>query len=141
MNNPASALSTAIKSALGTVTISGITYPVYETYEKGAPNRSYVLISTYIDNEQGTKDNYGYAGTIAVEAVDESQVNNASMSKVRLISDKTRSLLCATRGTTFSVTGYTLTVFRLTGNTETRETMKDNRTITRVIDLYEFLIF
>jgi hypothetical protein len=141
MNNPASALSTAIKTALGTVTISGITYPVYETREPGPPNRSYVLISTYVDTEQGTKDNYGYTGTIAVEAVDESQTNNASMAKVRAISDKTRSLLCSTKGTTFSITGYTLTVFRLTGNTETREVMKDNRTITRVIDLYEFLIF
>ena len=142
MNNPASALSTAIKTVLGTnVTISGVTFPVYETREQGPPNRSYVLISTYIDTEQGTKDNYGYTGTIAVEAVDESQTNNASMSKVRAISDKTRSLLCSTKGTTFSITGYTLTVFRLTGNTETREVMKDNRTITRVIDLYEFLIF
>lgn len=142
MNNPASALSTAIKTVLsGNVTISGITYPVYETVEMGPPNRSYVHISTYIDTEQGTKDNYGYSGTIAVECVDEGQPNNVKMATARAISDKTRALLCVTRGVTFSITGYNLVIFRMTGNTETRELMKDNRERIRVIDIYEFLIY
>lgn len=142
MNNPASALSTAIKTVLsGNVTISGITYPVYETVENGPPNRSYVHISTYLDNVQGTKDNYAYSGTIAVEAVDQSQPNNAKMATARAISDKTRSLLCVTRGVTFSISGYTLVIFRLTGNTETRELTKDNRETIKVIDIYEFLIY
>jgi YbbR domain-containing protein len=142
MSNPSSALSTAIFTVLsGNVTISGVSFPVYENVEKGAPNRSYVHISTYTDVEQGTKDNYGYSGTIAVEAVDESQANNAKMSRARAISNKTRDLLCAVRGLTFAVTGFTLVIFRLTGSTETREVMKDNREMIKVIDIYEFLIY
>lgn len=142
MNNPATALITGITTVLtGNVTISGVTYPVYSNREMGQTNRAYVLISTYIDREEGTKDSFGYTGTIAVESVDEAKQLNPAMTGARAISNKVRSLLTATKGVGFSVTGYTLTIFRLTGSTETREDMKDGRQIQRVIDIYEFLMF
>lgn len=142
MNNPATALITGIYTVLnGSMTISGVTYPVYTNREMGQTNRAYVLISTYLDREEGTKDSFGYTGTIAVENVDEAKTINAAMTSARALSNKSRSLLTATKGGAFSVTGYTITYFRLTGSTETREEMKDGRTIQRVIDIYEFLMF
>lgn len=142
MRNPASALVDAIYTVLnGNVTISGVTYPVYKNREMGQTNRAYVLISTYIDREEGTKDNWGYTGTMAVESVDESKTTNPAMSGVRSINDKTRQLLVTSKGGVFSMTDFALTYFRLAGSTETREDMKDGRQIQRIIDIYEFLIF
>ena len=140
-SDPSAALIAGIKTVLdGNVTISGAEYPVYDTLLRGATNRSYVLISNYLDNEDGTKDDFIYTGTIAIESVDESQVQNVSRSTAQAINNKVRSLLKTSKGGTFTVSGYTLIVFKHAGSTQLREQVKDKRERIRIIDIYEFII-
>ena len=139
--DPSEALIAGIKTVLsGNVTVSGVTYSVYDTLNRGATNRTYVLIGPYIDTENGSKDSFVYEGSITVETVDESQTMNVSRSTAQQINNKVRSLLEPAKGTTFSVTGYTLVVFRHAGSTQLRELGSDKRERIRIIDIYEFVI-
>ena len=70
--DPSAALIAGIKTVLsGNVTISGTTYPVYDTLRQGATNRVYVLIGPYLDTEDGAKEGFVYRGSIVIESVDE----------------------------------------------------------------------
>ena len=139
--DPSAALIAGIKTVLsGNVTIGTNTYKVYDTFYQGATNRAYVLIGNYLDDEDGHKDGFVYQGTIAIESVDETQTKNVSRTKAQGISNKVRSLLKTTKGGTFTVTGYTLVIFRHAGSTQLQEVMKDGRHRIRIIDIYEFVI-
>ena len=124
----------------GNVTISGITYPVFTTVYQGKTNRSYVWIGNVIDTDDGTKEEFVYTGSIAIESVDESQVNNPTRATVQAINNKVRSLLKPTRTETPTVTGRTVVVFRHGGSTMFEEQASDGRTRYRIIDIYEFIL-
>ena len=139
--DPSSALIAGVKTVLeDNVTISSVTYPVYDTFYKGATNRSYVYIGNYLDDEDGSKDSFVYHGTLAIESVDESGVQNVARTTAQSICNKVRSLLKTTKGGTFTVTGFTLTVFSHAGSTQIREKTDDGRERIRIIDIYEFII-
>lgn len=124
----------------GNVKISGVTYDVYKTVYKGQTNRAYVYVGNIVDTEDGTKDDFVYSGSIAIESVDERQTDNVSRSTVQAINNKVRSLLKTSKGGVFTVTGRTLVVFRHGGSTTNEEKSKDGRTRYRIIDIYEFII-
>ena len=139
--DPSAALIAGIKTVLsGNVTVGTVTYPVYDTLTGGATNRAYVLIGNYMDNENGTKEQFIYEGIISVESVDNSQVQNVTRTKAQAISNKVRELLKTSKASTFSVSGYTLVVFRHAGSTQIREKGRDGREVIRIIDIYEFII-
>lgn len=136
-----SALIDGIYSVLnGNVTISGVTYDVYKTVYSGQTNRAYVYIGNVVDSEDGTKDDFVYSGSIAIESVDEQQTSNVSRATVQAINNKVRGLLKTAKATVPSVTDRTVVVFRHGGSTMTNETSKDGRTRYRIIDIYEFII-
>ena len=124
----------------GNVTVSGITYDVYKTVYSGQTNRAYVHIGDVIDNENGTKEEFIYEGSIAIESVDEQQTGNVSRSTVQAINNKVRSLLKPTRTTVPTISGRSVTVFRLGGGTIREEQTKDKRTRYVITDIYEFII-
>lgn len=137
--NPSAALIAGIKTALTGVAVGSVTYPVYDTVEKGATNRTYVYIGNYLDNEEGTKDDFVYTGTIAIECVDEGQVQNVRRSTVQGLNNAVRAKLKTSKGAVFSVTGFTLIYFRHAGSTQTYENNNGRATV-RIIDIYEFSI-
>lgn len=135
------ALIDGIYSVLnGNVQISGVTYPAYKTVYHGQTNRAYVYIGNIVDTEDGTKDDFVYSGSIAIESVDETQTSNISRATVQAINNKVRTLLKTSKGGVFSVTGRTLVVFRHGGSTTNEEKSGDGRTRYRIIDIYEFII-
>lgn len=137
----AAALRAGIYTVLnGKVIVGGKTYKVYKDPVRGGTNRAYVQIGTIIDNEDGTKESFIYRGSIAIEVVDESQVNNPTRDLSESINNKVRSLLKTSKGSTFAVTGYTLTVFKIGGSDRMVETLRDKRKGHRIIDIYEFII-
>ena len=139
--DPSSALIAGIVTVLsGNVTIDTVTYPVYDTERSDAPNRQYVWVGNYIDNEAGTKDDYVYTGSISIETVDRAGTLNKTRATAQAISNKVRSLLETAKGTTFTVTGYTLSVFRHGGSVQPRTKGRDGRDEIRIIDIYEFVI-
>ena len=135
------ALRTGIYTVLnGNVTVSSKTYKIYKDPVGGEPNRTYVAIGTIIDNEDGTKEDFVFRGSISVETIDESQTMNPTRDLSEAVNNKVRSLLKTTKSSTFTVIGSTLTVFRHGGSTRMREELKDKRMRYRIIDIYEFII-
>jgi len=135
------ALRTGIYTVLnGNITISGKTYKIYKDPVKGATNRTYVILGPIIDNEDGSKDSFVYTGSIAIETVDMSQAINPTRDLSESVNNKVRSLLKTSKGSTFTVSGYTLTVFRHGGSTRLSEQLPDKRISYRIIDIYEYVI-
>ena len=124
----------------GNVTIGTITYKVYKNPEEGQTNKTRVLIGTVIDTENGTKEDYVYNGSIAIETIDEQQVATPKKALSQQVSGKVRSLLETAKGTTFAVTDLTLSVFRHGGSTQITESTNNKRLRYRIIDIYEFII-
>ena len=139
--NISSALIDGIYAVLnGNVTVSSVTYKVLKEQRRDATNRAYVWIGNVIDVENGTKDDFIYDGSIVIESVDERQVYNTARATAQSISDKVRSLLQTSKGSTFSVTGFTLTYFRHGSSRELYEQTRDKRERVRIIDIFEFQI-
>jgi hypothetical protein len=124
----------------GNVTIGGVTYDVYKTVYMGQTNRAYVYVGNIVDTENGTKEDFIFEGSIAIESVDEQQTSNVSRSTVQAINNKVRSLLKTTRTEVPTVSGHTVIYFKHGGSTMTEEKARDGRTRYRIIDIYEFLI-
>lgn len=124
----------------GNVTISGVTYKVYKNFYKGPTNRSYVMIGNVIDNDNGTKDDFVYEGSIAIECVYETQPMNPQRATVQAINNKVRSLLKTTKTEVPSVTDRTVVIFRHGGSTMREEQTRDKRTRYVITDIYEFII-
>jgi len=124
----------------GNVTIGGVTYKVYKNFYNGPTNRSYVRIGNVIDNDNGTKDDFVYEGSIAIECVYEAQPMNPQRATIQSINNKVRSLLKTTKTEVPSVTGRTVIYFRHGGSTMREEQTRDKRKRYIITDIYEFLI-
>ena len=124
----------------GNVTISGVTYKVFKNFHPGPTNRSYVYVGDVIDNENGTKDDFVYEGSIVVESVYETQPMNPQRATVQSINNKVRSLLKTTKTEVPTVSGRTVIVFRHGGSVMRQEETRDKRTRFIITDVYEFII-
>jgi len=135
------ALRTGINTVLSSkITIGAVTYKFFKDIESVGPNKTYVTLGPIIDTEAGSKEQFIYQGSISVETVDMSQTMNPKRTLSETVNNKVRGLLKATKGATFTVTGFTLIYFRHGGSTRLEEKLKDGRTSFRIIDIYEFLI-
>lgn len=124
----------------GNVTVSGVTYPVYKHFYRGPTNRSYVKIGNVIDNENGTKQDFIYEGSIDIESIDEQSAMNPARTTVQAINNKVRGLLKTTRTEVPTITGHECIVFRHAGSTLREEQTRDKRTRYIITDIYEFII-
>jgi len=123
----------------GNVTYSGTTYPVYKSKPK-TPATIHVHIHNMVHDEDGTKDDFVYRGTIQVEVVDESK-QRADMKLAQKIRGVVRGLLKTTKASVFSI-GDSLTLIAFTPgpNIESIELADNGITRMRLIDIYEFII-
>jgi hypothetical protein len=122
----------------GNVTYSGVTYPVHKSMPK-APGMTYVHICNVVQDEDGTKDTFIYAGTVQVQVIDESSQRGDKKLALAIL-DVTRGLLKPTRQTVFSATPLTLVDFNPGPYNEIIEQSDKGLSKIKLIDMYSFII-
>ena len=122
------------------VKVSGVTYKVFKNFHPGPTNKSYVYVGNVIDTENGTKDDFVYEGSIAVESIYETQPINPRRATVQSINNKVCSLLKSTKTEVPTVSGRTVIVFRHGGSVMREEQTRDKRLKYIITDIYEFII-
>lgn len=132
------ALIDAIYDALyNNVTYSAVTYPVYKSVPKPAPD-NYVFVGGVIQAEDGTKDEFIYTGTVQVRVVTD-RIQRADNKLAAGILGVVRGLLKATKGAVLSVSGRTMITLTPESMTELTEQTELGIKI-QLIDLYTFII-
>ena len=121
----------------GLVIYSGVTYPVYKSVPKVAPD-NYIFIGGVVQIEAGTKESFIYEGTVMVKVVTDN-LTRADRKLAQNILNVVRGLLKPTKSTLFSVGANTLVVFSHESMTEIVE---QGESITKVSlsDIYNFTI-
>lgn len=133
-------LTKAIFTALnGNVTISGTTYPVYQSVPS-TPAATHVRIGEIIDRDNGTKDDFIYEGTIAIIVTDESQIAIAERKLAFSVMSKVRSLLKTSRNNVLSLSGFTMITFTPDTSNEILILGDNGKPQIQVIDIYRFII-
>ena len=133
----------AIYATVATVTVgshkgftcSGTNYPVYKTIPKN-PTSVYVKIGDVIANEEGTKDDFVWRGSIPVHYVDESGIGQADKKLAQSLRGTVREILKPTKASVPS--GFI--IFSQGGESESVEMSDTNNGMVRLTDIYEFLI-
>ena len=122
----------------GNVSYGGTSYPVYKSIPK-TPATVYVWITEVMSDEDGTKDEFVYYGTVQVRVVNEG-LQRADKKAIQGISGVTRGLLKTTKGSVFSIGDRTLVVFKQ-GTSSTLVEIGDNGIIRMSkIDIYDFIV-
>lgn len=133
------ALAGAIYSALATkVTVSGVTYPVYNSMIPDAP-ATYIRVGEIIDRDEGTKESFIYEGTVPIIINDEIQ-NISSRKRAYQIRDKVRSLLKTSKSSVLTITGFTMTVFAFDVSSEAIIKNDEGKVQYQIYDIYRFII-
>lgn len=122
----------------GTVAANDITYPVYKSIPKPSAE-VYVHIHNVIHTEDGTKDDFVYAGTVQIEVVDESK-HRGDRTLSRSILGVVRGLLKTSKASVFTVGSRTLVIFSHASFNEFVEAADQGIARSRLIDIYNFLI-
>jgi len=122
----------------GNVTYSGTTYPVYKSIPK-TPATVYVWITEVISDEDGTKEDFVYYGTVQIRVINEG-LHRADKKLVQKISGVTRGLLKATKAAIFSVGDRTLVVFKQSTSDTLVEFGANGITRISKIDIYDFIV-
>lgn len=122
----------------GNVTYSGTTYPVYKSIPK-VPASVYVWITEVIADEDGTKDDFIYYGTVQIRVVNESQ-QRADKKKSQDIMNVVSGLLQPHKGHTFSCGSKNLIVFSPGPQNEQTEQADNGIVKMQLIDIYNFII-
>jgi hypothetical protein len=122
----------------GEVTYGGVEVPVYKTVPK-APPELYVYIGDVLQDEDGTKDDFVYYGTVQIIVCDAANMK-AIRERAQAVLNTVRGLLKPARLTTFSCGGRTLITFT-PGPLNFVEDLGDTgKTRIRLVDIYNFLI-
>jgi len=122
----------------GNVSYGGTSYPVYKSIPK-TPATVYVWITEVMSDEDGTKDEFVYYGTVQVRVINEG-LQRADKKLIQGISGVTRGLLKTTKGSVFSIGDRTLVVFKQ-GTSSTLVEIGDNGIIRMSkIDIYDFIV-
>ena len=122
----------------GHIISGGTTYPVYKSIPKPSAE-VYVHIHNVMHTEDGTKDDFGYSGTVQIEVVDESK-HRADRTLSRTLLGIVRGLLKTSKASVFSVGSRTLIIFSHASFNEFVEAADQGIARSRLIDIYNFLI-
>ena len=134
------ALTQAIYTVLNKkVVISGVTYPVYKELPT-VPITTYVRIGNIIDSDNGTKDDFVYAGSVNIHVVDESHPGQTDKTIAYSVMNKVRSLLKTSRSNVITMTGFTMIHFTPDVSNEIIEEVKKGFAKIQLIDTYRFNI-
>ncbi len=121
----------------GNVTYSGVTYPVYKNIPK-PPEEVYVKLGPVIHDEDGTKDDFIYYGTVQVSVIYESQLRpGASVPKA--INNIVRGLLKPSKTSVPSCDSLTVITFTPGAYDEIIE-QSEHGTRVQITDIYNFQI-
>ena len=122
----------------GNVEYGGITYPVHKSIPKN-PASIFVWITGVMHDEDGTKDDFIYYGTVQVRVIDENS-QSGDKKKAQGILNVIRGLLQPSRGATFSCGDRTLAIFSPGPFNELTEQAANGIAKIQLIDIYNFVI-
>jgi hypothetical protein len=131
-------ITNATLTLAGTVAANDVTYPIFLTKPKPAP-QNYIWVGGVLHNEDGTKDDYMYNGTVQVQVVTD-QLSTPETSLASDILNVIRGLICPARGTLSVSIASPLNIVVFTHESYNEMTESDDICKVTLIDLYSFLI-
>jgi len=132
-------LTDGIYTALGSyITVNAVNYPVYVTMPKIAPD-NYVYIGGVIQNEDGTKDDFIYTGSVNIRITTDN-LHRAEKKLAREILSAVRTILKPSKSAVFALFSSTLVVFSHESLTELVGQTDNGLTRIDLVDSYNFKI-